>query len=63
MEPLNNNNIIEENEQENVKDTETINDISIAFEKWKYEKILLDNNVIDYNCKKIFFIINKFSNI
>ena len=55
MEPLNNNNIIEENEQENVKDTETINDISIAFEKWKYEKILLDNNVIDYNCKKIFF--------
>lgn len=63
MEPLNNNNIIEENEQENVKDTETINDISIAFEKWKYEKILLDNNIIDYNCKKIFFIINKFSNI
>jgi len=55
MEPLNNNNIIEENEQENVKDTETINDISIAFEKWKYEKILLDNNIIDYNCKKIFF--------
>ena len=54
MEPLNNN-IIEENEQENVKDTETINDISIAFEKWKYEKILLDNNIIDYNCKKIFF--------
>ena len=51
MEPLNNNNIIEENEQE----TETINDISIAFEKWKYEKILLDNNIIDYNCKKIFF--------
>ena len=63
MEPLNNNNIIEENEQENVKDTETINDINIAFEKWKYEKILLDNNIIDYNCKKIFFIINKFSNI
>ena len=55
MEPLNNNNIIEENEQENVKDTETINDISIAFEKWKYEKILLNNNIIDYNCKKIFF--------
>lgn len=55
MEPLNNNNIIEENEQENVKDTETINDINIAFEKWKYEKILLDNNIIDYNCKKIFF--------
>jgi hypothetical protein len=55
MEPLNNNNIIEENEQENVKDTQTINDISIAFEKWKYEKILLDNNIIDYNCKKIFF--------
>lgn len=55
MEPLNNNNIREENEQENVKDTETINDISIAFEKWKYEKILLDNNIIDYNCKKIFF--------
>ena len=54
MEPLNNS-IIEENEQENVKDTETINDISIAFEKWKYEKILLDNNIIDYNCKKIFF--------
>ena len=54
MEPLNNN-IIEENEQENVKDTETINDISIAFEKWNYEKILLDNNIIDYNCKKIFF--------
>ena len=54
MEPLNNN-IIEENEQEKVKDTETINDISIAFEKWKYEKILLDNNIIDYNCKKIFF--------
>ena len=57
MEPLNNNNIIEENEQENVKDTETINDISIAFEKWKYEKILLDNNIIDYNCKKIFFLL------
>ena len=57
MEPLNNNNIIEENEQENVKDTETINDISIAFEKWKYEKILLDNNIIDYNCKKNFFIL------
>ena len=59
MEPLNNNNIIEENEQENVKDTETINDISIAFEKWKYEQILLDNNIIDYNCKKIFFFYYK----
>ena len=59
MEPLNNNNIIEENEQENVKDTETINDISIAFEKWKYEKILLDNNIIDYNCKKNFLFFYK----
>jgi len=55
MEPLNNNNIIEENEEENLKDIKKINDISTAFEKWKYEKILLDNNIIDYNCKKIFF--------
>ncbi len=55
MEPLNNNNIIEENKKENLKDIKKINDISTAFEKWKYEKILLDNNIIDYNCKKIFF--------
>jgi hypothetical protein len=59
MEPLNNNNIIEENEQENIKDTEKINDINIAFEKWKYEKILLDNNIIDYNCKKIYYFYYK----
>ena len=57
MESLNTNNIIEENEQENIKDIEQINDISTAFEKWKYEKILLDNNIIDYNCKKNFFIL------
>ena len=59
MEPLNNNNIIEENEEENLKDIKKINDISTAFEKWKYEKILLDNNIIDYNCKKNFLFFYK----
>ena len=59
MEPLNNNNIIEENEEENLKEIKKINDISTAFEKWKYEKILLDNNIIDYNCKKIFLFFYK----
>ena len=59
MEPLNNNNIIEENEEENLKEIKKINDISTAFEKWKYEKILLDNNIIDYNCKKNFLFFYK----
>ena len=32
--------------------------INQVIEKWNYEKILLDNNIIDYNCKSNFFYFN-----
>ena len=35
--------------------SEKVNDMDKVIEKWKYEKILIDNNIIDFNCK-LFFI-------
>ena len=42
---------IEQDELYEENNSEKYNDIAEVVEKWKYEKILLDNNIIDYNCK------------
>jgi hypothetical protein len=46
-----NNNEIEKDEKLKENNSEKDNNISEVVEKWKYEKILLNNNIIDYSCK------------
>ena len=46
-----NNNEIEKDERLKENNSEKDNNISEVVEKWKYEKILLNNNIIDYSCK------------
>ena len=46
-----NNNEIEKDEKLKENNSEKDNNISEGVEKWKYEKILLNNNIIDYSCK------------
>ena len=46
-----NNNEIEKDERLKENNSEKNNNISEVVEKWKYEKILLNNNIIDYSCK------------
>ena len=40
-----------DNEIDKFHDSEKDEGISKIIENWKYEKILLNNNIIDYNCK------------
>ena len=46
-----NNNEIEKDEKLKENNSEKDNNISEVVEKWKYEKILLNNNIIDYSRK------------
>ena len=46
-----NNNEIEKDEKLKENNSEKDNNISEDVEKWKYEKILLNNNIIDYSRK------------
>ena len=41
----------ENNDGSNNNNVEKNDNIDMVFENWKYEKILLDNNIIDYNRK------------
>ena len=57
-----NNNEIDEIGNENIFNK--YNTLDEVIDMWKYEKLLLENNIIDYNCKYFLFflILIKFSN-